>query len=109
MSEFVFLYRGRDANASLDHFEKWRIWLADLRDRCHLKDVGQSLAESGKVVRNTQKSVTDGPFAAAQDVVCSFSVIQAHDLEQATELSKGCPTLEVGGSIEVRPIQPLKM
>jgi hypothetical protein len=41
--------------------------------------------------------------------VGGFSLIQARDLDQAVELSKGCPILEVGGSIEVRQIQVINM
>jgi len=36
-------------------------------------------------------------------------VIEAKDLQHAAELSKGCPILEVGGSVEVRPVQILDM
>jgi hypothetical protein len=61
------------------------------------------------VVKGKQKAVTDGPFAEAKDVVGGFSLIQARDLDQAVELSKGCPILEVGGSIEVRQIQVMNM
>jgi len=113
VSDFTFLYRGRDSNASPEQMqrtmEKWRAWFKQLGEQGHLKDVGHPLENSGKVVRGKQKSVTDGPFAEAKDVVGGFTLIQAHDLEQATELSKGCPILEVGGSVEVRPIQALNM
>ena len=113
MSDFTFLYRGRDTNASPEQMqntmEKWRAWFKQLGEQGHLKDIGHPLESSGKVVRGKQKSVTDGPFAEAKDVVGGFTMIQARDLEQATELSKGCPILEVGGSVEVRPIQPLSM
>jgi len=113
MSDFTFLYRGRDTNASPEQMqktmEKWRAWFKDLGEKGHLKDVGHPLENSGRVVKGRQKSVTDGPFAEAKDVVGGFTLIQARDLEQATELSKGCPILEVGGSVEVRPIQVLNM
>jgi hypothetical protein len=36
-------------------------------------------------------------------------VIEAKDLSYAAEISKGCPILEVGGSVEVRPIQKLNL
>jgi len=113
MSDFTFLYRGRDTNASPEQMqktmEKWRAWFKQLGEQGHLKDIGHPLEHSGKVVRGKQKSVTDGPFAEAKDVVGGFTLIQARDLEQAAELSKGCPILEVGGSVEVRPIQALNM
>ncbi len=113
MSDFAFLYRGRDTNASPEQMqktmEKWRAWFKDLGEKGHLKDIGHPLENSGKVVKGKQKNVTDGPFAETKDVVGGFTLIQARDLNQAAELSKGCPILEVGGSVEVRPIQILNM
>jgi hypothetical protein len=52
-----------------------------------------------------QKIVHDGPFAEAKDIVGGYVVVEANDLTQAVELSKGCPILDVGGSVEVRPIE----
>jgi len=89
--------------------EKWRAWFKQLGENGHLKDIGHPLENTGKVVKGKQKSVTDGPFAEAKDVVGGFTLIQARDLEHAVELCKGCPILEVGGSVEVRPIQVLNM
>jgi hypothetical protein len=113
MSDFAFLYRGRDTNASPEQMQHrmvtWRAWFKQLGEQGHLKDIGHPLENSGKVVKGKEKSVTDGPFAEAKDVVGGFTLIQARDLEQATELSKGSPILEVGGSVEVRPIQALNM
>jgi hypothetical protein len=113
MSDYTFLYRGRDINAPPEQMqkrmEKWRAWFKDLGEKGHLKDIGHPLESSGKVVNGQQKNVTDGPFAEAKDVVGGFSLIQARDLDQAVELSKGCPILEIGGSVEVRPIQAINL
>jgi hypothetical protein len=113
MSDFTFLYRGRDTSASPEQMqktmEKWRAWFKDLGEKGHLKDIGHPLESAGKVVKGKQKAVTDGPFAEAKDVVGGFSLIQARDLDHAVELSKSCPILDVGGSIEVRQIQVINM
>ncbi len=114
MSEFAFLYRGRDTTASPEQMqktmEKWRAWFAELSAKGHIKDIGHPLEPTtGKVVKSKQKAVIDGPFAEAKDVVGGFTLIEARDLDQAAELAKGCPILEVGGSVEVRPIQKLSM
>jgi hypothetical protein len=113
MSDFTFLYRGRDTNASPEQMqktmEKWRAWFKDLSAKGHLKDIGHPLENAGKVVKGRQKAVTDGPFAEAKDVVGGFSLIQARDLDHAVELSKSCPILDVGGSVEVRQIQVINM
>jgi hypothetical protein len=113
MSDFAFLYRGRNTNASPEQMqktmEKWRAWFKQLGEQGHLKDIGHPLESGGSVVRTQQKTVTDGPFAEAKDVVGGFSIITARDLQQAVELSKNCPILDAGGSVEVRPIQALNM
>jgi len=61
------------------------------------------------VVKGNQKIVTDGPYAEAKDLVGGFSLIEAKDLAQAVEISKGCPILEIGGSVEVRPVMQINM
>jgi hypothetical protein len=111
MSEFTFLFRGRQSFESAElaqkHIQQWVSWFKELGTQGHLKDPGHPLEASGKVVRGQQKIVTDGPFAEAKDVVGGYIVVEARDLVHAAELSRGCPILEVGGSVEVRPLQQL--
>lgn len=113
MSEFTFLYRGGNTQASPEQMqktmEKWMAWFKELGAKGHVKNPGHPLEGAGKVVRGSQKTVTDGPFAEAKDIVGGFSLIEARDLDQAAELSKGCPILEAGGSVEVRPIRQMNM
>jgi len=40
--------------------------------------------------------MTDGPFAETKEALGGYSIVEAKDLVHATELSKGCPILEVG-------------
>jgi hypothetical protein len=109
MSEFTYLFRGREVSPSPEQMqktmEKWMAWFKELGENGHMKDPGHPLEHTGKVVKGKQKTVMDGPYAEAKDVIGGYVVIEAKDLAQATELSKGCPILDVGGSVEVRPIQ----
>jgi hypothetical protein len=111
MSEFVFLYRGgepeRTPERAQQMMQKWMAWLQDLAGKGHVKDQGQPLDPTGKVVKGRQKVVTDGPFAETKDVVGGYTLIEARDLNQAVELSKGCPIFEVDGAVEVRPVAKL--
>ena len=112
MSEFVFLYRGGDRPASPEQgqqiMQKWMAWLKSLADRGHMIDRGQPLEREGKIVA-ADRTVTDGPFAEAKDVVGGFSLIRARDVAEAAELAKGCPALERGGRVEVRPVMKLDL
>ena len=113
MGEFTLLFRGRDRSASPDQMQKtmqkWVAWLKELNENGHIKYPGHPLNDAGKVVSSKHKAVHDGPFAEAKDVVCGFMLIDARDIIHAVELSKGCPLLEVGGSVEVRPVEKLNI
>lgn len=109
MNEFIYLFRGRDTSASPEQMqkslEKWMAWFKELSAENHLKSPGNALEHGGNVVKGKQKAITDGPYAEAKDVVGGYTIIEAKDLAEATEIAKGCPIFEVGGSVEVRPIQ----
>jgi hypothetical protein len=113
MSEFTFLFRGREVSASPEQMqkttEKWLKWFGELREQGHVVSFGHPLEQTGMVVKGTNKVVSDGPYAEAKDVIGGYSLIAADDLRHALELAKGCPILEVGGSVEVRPVQQLNV
>ncbi|MBX3233822.1 MAG: hypothetical protein KIT84_08855 [Labilithrix sp.] len=105
MSEFVFLYRGRRPVGTPEEMQaimqRWIGWMQDLAGKGALKERGLPLERSGKVVRGKDKSVA--AFADAGDAIGGYSVVTAKDIDHAIELSRGCPILEVGGDVEVRP------
>jgi hypothetical protein len=115
MSQFLYLYRGnpesrdRSPEKAQQIMQKWMTWLKGLGESGHLKDQGQPLEPSGKVVRGKSKTITDGPFAEAKDLVGGFTLVEARDINEAVELSKGCPILDEDGAVEVRPIMIMNM
>jgi len=118
MAEYVFLYRStpeqhKEAMGSPEQAQqsmaKWRAWFKELTDKGHLKNIGQPLERVGKVVAGQKKTVIDGPYAESKDVIGGYSLIEAKDLEQAARLASGCPALERGGSVEVRPVMPINL
>jgi len=115
MSEFVYLYRGgqnpaqRSPEATQQVMQKWMAWFKELGDKGYLKNIGQPLDRTGKLVKGKQKTITDGPFAESKDVIGGYSLIEARDLDQAVELSKGCPIFENEGAVEVRPVMKINM
>ena len=111
MSEFIFLYRGAERPSSPQDMQqvmqKWMTWFQDLGRQGHVKDQGQPLEPTGKVVRGRQKTVTDGPFAETKHLVGGYTLIEARDLAEAAEISKGCPIFERNGFVEVRPVMKM--
>ena len=67
MSQFVYLYRGAERGGSPEKMQetmqKWMAWFKVLGEKGHIKDIGQPLEHTGKLVKGKQKTVTDGPFA----------------------------------------------
>ena len=113
MSDFVLLFRttqeGRtEAMGTPERAQRsmqaWRAWVQDLEAKGRLKSRGNALETAGAVVRGTTRTVTDGPYAESKDLVLGFNILSARDLAEATELARGCPILEGGGAVEVRPI-----
>jgi hypothetical protein len=117
MSQFLYLFRSGDAEyrqamgapqQMQQSMEKWVAWMKELGDKGHIKDPGQPLERTGKIVRGKQKAVTDGPYPE-KDVVGGYFLVEAKDLAHAVELSLGCPILGGGGVVEVRPVLKMNM
>src|SRR5437762_2757429 len=112
MANFMYLFRANPAEAyrSLSPeqmqqlTQKWMNWRETLEKRCHIKQLGERLDGSGKVVRGKAKAVTDGPYVEVKDSIQGHVFVEAKDMEQAVELSKGCPILDGDGSVEIRAI-----
>jgi len=118
MSQFLYLYRMAEAarqdamgtpERAQQNMQKWMAWMRDLDARGHLKDRGQPLERAGKVVKGQQKTVSDGPYAETKDLVGGFTIVEARDIDQAVDLSRGCPILDGGGSVEIRPVMKMDM
>ena len=58
-------------------------------------------------VRSGKVSITDGPFAETKEQLAGFYMIEAKDLNEAIKIASKIPPARVG-SIEVRPIRPIR-
>ena len=118
MSEFVFLYRStpegrRNAMGSPEKAQqslmKWRAWFKEMTDQGYVKNAGQPLEDSGKVVGGSKRTITDGPYSETKDLIGGYSLIEARDLEQAAQIASGCPIIDNGGWVEVRPVRQMNI
>ena len=84
---------------------------AALRDSGHLLTIA-SLAESRASVsirpRGGKVSVTDGPFIETKEVLGSFFLIEAADMDEAVRIASTHPAAHlgehVGWGLELRPV-----
>ena len=116
MSEYVLLYRStpesHDAAMGTPERQrasmaKWHKWIDDMKSKGSLKSVGLPLQREGRVVRGRDKKLLDGPYAETKEVLGGFSIIEARDFAHAAQIASGCPILDGGGSVEVRPVMAL--
>ena len=75
---------------------------------CIASDALESVSTATTVrVRGGKTSVTDGPFAETKEQLAGFYMIEARDLDEAIQIAARIPPARVG-SIEVRPIRPIR-
>jgi hypothetical protein len=110
MKEFMLLFRQPSYDYSKtspkemqDLAKKWQDWVTKITSQGGLVSHGPRLALEGKVLR-AGNVVTDGPFVETRELLGSFIIVKAEALDDATVLAHGCPALDNGGSVEIRPL-----
>ncbi|MBV4358953.1 YciI family protein [Pinibacter aurantiacus] len=109
MKEFLLIFRRdfitKEEQPSPEQIQNmmkpWQDWMGSLAAQNKLASSGNRLASDGRVVKS-DKIVTDGPYVEIKEAVGGYIVVKANDLDEAAELAKGCPVLNIGGNVEVR-------
>jgi hypothetical protein len=82
----------------------------ELRATGRLHTVASLEHRTAKVLRpeDGETTVTDGPFAETRELIGSYFIVEADDLEEAVEIASLHPAArlgeEVGFAVEVHPI-----
>ncbi len=116
MEKFMYLFRGGDNHAhnandsavAQENMQAWMKWMGELGQKGILVGA-EPLQPTGKQVSGKNKVVTDGPYAETKEMVGGYLIVNAKDIDEAVEISKGCPVFNENGKVEVRPIQKMEM
>ena len=104
--EYLLLFRGTNWTEDLSPEEKkiakFTSWFERVKNSSIFKS-GHPLKHSDKIVAG-RNAVTDDPFAESNEAFAGFFIIQADSVEQAVEITKSCPALDYGQTVEVRAI-----
>jgi hypothetical protein len=86
------------------HMQKWFKWDEEL-DKKGVKVMGHALEATVQKISGKSKDVVE-EFQAEEDIerIGGYYVIEAASLDEAVEIAKDCPTFELDGVVEVRPI-----
>lgn len=115
MKDFMMLFHSEpDPNfePSAEDLEaeikEWQNWIGGIAAQGKLKNPGEALGFEGKTM-HSDGSITDGPYAEVKEFVGGFIIVSAENIDEATQLAKGCPALSNGGKVEVRDIMQIDM
>lgn len=107
---FIFRDAGSDAYKAMSAeqrqrlMQRWNRWFDDLASQGKVVH-GHPLEPDGRVVSGPRgERVVDGPFAESTEGIGGYFFLRLHDLEEATEIARRCPSLPYGMIVEVRPV-----
>lgn len=109
MNDFLLIFR-RDflteeaqpkGDQLQEHLQQWQEWFKSLTEQDKLARPLQRWDGDGKVVKASQ-GITNGPYVEIKESIGGLVIIKARDYEEAAEIAKGCPILDLGGNVEVR-------
>ncbi|HEY9002880.1 MAG TPA: YciI family protein [Mucilaginibacter sp.] len=113
MNEFALIFRndfhpetGYSPEKLQDIMKQWQVWMGGMAAKGQLANPGTRLGGEGKAIKPSNV-VTNGPYAEIKEMITGIIVVNAGDINEATEIAKGCPILNAGGSVEVRNIVPM--
>ena len=82
--------------------------MGGIAPRNNLVDSGNRLSDEGKVIKSGDL-VTNGPYVEIKEAIGGYTIIRTESMDEAAEISKGCPILTIGGNVEVRTIIPMEL
>jgi hypothetical protein len=110
MQDFMLLFRNAHSDQSQispEDFKaiqkKWDDWKGGIAAQGRMANNGSRLPLEGKVLK-AGGVVTDGPFVEIREMLGGYIVVKADSLDDAVTLAHGCPAIDLGGSVEIRPL-----
>lgn len=105
MKKYILAYHGgkkfNTPEERTEHMNKWKAWMIGHGDT--FVNPGTPVGMSKTV---SAEGVADN---GGVNPLMGYSEIQANSMEEAVEIAKGCPTVQVEGTVEVAEMMDLKM
>lgn len=103
MAKYIITYLGGEQPATPEegqqHFAKYKEWLGSL---------GDSAVSPANPFKNTRTINSDRSVTAGSTTTMSgYTIIETGSMENAMEMAKACPFLDIGGSLEVSELMQM--
>ncbi len=114
MPEYLLIVGGADMDKRSGNpefaprmVERYAAWIGSLRESKRLLESRKLYDQTGQRLSFRGGEVIDGPFIESKDAVGGTFIIQAASPDEATDLARSCPGLDLQhGYVEVRLIEP---
>lgn len=113
MKEFMMIFRTEKKEQTTKptpeqmqaSFQQWQDWIGGIAAQGKFIATN-ALEQNGRTV-SAKGLVSDGPYVEVKEMVGGYILVKANNLDEAVALSDGCPTLAIGGTVEIRSILDL--
>ncbi|MGH8135750.1 MAG: YciI family protein [Steroidobacteraceae bacterium] len=89
--------------------QQYGAWIQGIRESRHHLGTGKLRpSASAKTIRQAAGAavITDGPFAETKEQLGGYHLVECRDMDEALAIARRIPTLPVGGTVEVRQLEP---
>jgi hypothetical protein len=111
-NEFMLVFRYEPSNdyqptaAEMNEMhQQWGAFIGNIAIQEKLVSTYQLGFEGKQILAD--KSVTDGIYISDSQALSGNMVVKANTIDAAVEMAKNCPILLMGGTVEIRSIQPM--
>ena len=111
-NEFMFVFRFepnynyQPSAAEMDEMhQQWGAFIGNIAIQEKLVSTHQ-LSLEGKQI-SADNTVNEGIHVANNLTIAGNMIVIANNIDEAVEMAKNCPILYMGGTVEVRAIQPM--
>lgn len=112
LKEFMLLFRMQPGNTQPTTVQmavmqqQWSTFIGNIASQAKLVSTSRLGFESN-IIDNSQ-TVSNHVYIANNEALTGNMLIKAASLEEATEIAKSCPVLNMGGTVEVRNTIPMQ-
>ena len=112
LQEFMFIFRYEPTENQQPNKEElaqeaneWGKFIGGIASQAKLVSVYQLCFDAVQI--SSDETENEGIYISDKKTVDGTMVVKATSIEEATTLSKQCPILKIGGTIEVRSVIPM--
>jgi hypothetical protein len=108
-NQYILIVRSKvpvkaSQEAIKSNIEHWTAWMTDLGRNGKIAG-GYRQPVEGTTLIGADKTVKETAYTANSELVSSFLIINAADLNEAKQIAAKCPVFELQGNVEIRAIQ----